>query len=234
MISNYISLTIIYIKSIFKKKDRGFVNATISNAKYLLNTFFKKNHIFIHINKTGGSSIAKALGDTEQVHLTAYTIKNFMGTKAFNNNYKFTFVRNPYDRVVSQYFYRLQHNQTNLKSNQISFKDWIRACYVDKKEEYYNFPAMFQNQLDWITDREGNLLVDFIGKFETINDDFETVCNNLNIKERTLKHERSSSRNKDFLSYYDDESLKTISEIFKKDFEYFGYKIVSSTKNDIA
>lgn len=224
LLTNFISFTILYFKGITKKNNRGFVNFSLSNAKYLINTSLKKQYIFIHINKTGGSSIEKALGDAQQIHFSAYALKNYLGTQVFNSKFKFAFVRNPYDRIVSQYHYRLQNNQTNIKDKAISFKDWVRKCYVEQDEEYYNYPAMFQSQVDWLTDRDGKLIVDFIGKFENFEEDFKHVCYKLNIPYKPLPHARKSSRTKNYLNFYDEETLKIVSDKFTKDFAYFGYQ----------
>ena len=224
ILKNYASLFFDALRWVGVKKGGGFLNSGALNTRYLLHLFYKKDYIFVHINKTGGSSIEKALGDTEQVHLSAYTLKNHLGTQEYNSKFKFAFVRNPYDRIVSQYHYRLQNNQTDLKSGAISFKEWVIKTYVQQDESYYNYPAMFQSQVDWLSDPEGVLLVDFVGRFENLQKDFSTVCEKLKIANIELPHNRKSKREKNYMEYYDDETLKIISEKFHKDFEYFGYK----------
>ncbi len=86
---------------------------------------------------------------------------------------------------------------------------------------------MFQNQLDWISDPEGNLLVDFVGRFENLEEDFQTICKKLNLQNTKLPHSRKSKRSKGYMDYYDKETLAIISEKFDKDFQYFNYKKIT-------
>ena len=78
---------------------------------------------FIHINKTGGSSIEKALG-LPFSHQTASMRVARLGTEEWNRRYSFTFVRNPWDRLVSQYHYRKSRGRLR---RDIDFPAWIRA-----------------------------------------------------------------------------------------------------------
>ena len=94
------------------------------------------NFIFIHINKTGGSSIAKALklpvNPKTVYHKTALEKIGEIGRQQWENRFTFTVIRNPWDKVVSHYHFRVQTNQTNLGIRRIGFKDWIRLAYGDK------------------------------------------------------------------------------------------------------
>ena len=90
------------------------LNVHFSNAVYLLHTTYNRPYIFIHINKTAGSSISKALGYDHQIHMTAKMLQDLLSTEIYQQKYKFAFIRNPYDRVVSQYLYRKKSNQTSV------------------------------------------------------------------------------------------------------------------------
>ena len=202
---NLVSFNFRIIKGLLKNKGGGFINSSIQNTSYLLDLQTKHDFIFIHINKTGGSAVEKALGTIDQVHLSAYVLKNHLGSINFNNKFKFAFVRNPYDRLVSQYHYRLQNDQTGVKSEALSFKDWFKSAYMNREEPYYNFPAMFQPQLDWVTDDKGEIIVDFIGRFENLQNDFDLVCDKIGVQPKVLAKRRKSDRRDDYMSYYDDE-----------------------------
>ena len=119
--------------------------------------------IFIHINKTGGSSVAKAL-NIPLVHRTAQEKIKRMGSKNWHRKFSFTVVRNPWDKVVSHYHFRLERNRI-LLANPIEFKAWARLAYGQQDSLYRDAPKMFMPQLDWITDKDGNILVDEIIHF---------------------------------------------------------------------
>ena len=123
--------------------------------------------------------------------------------------------------MVSHYHYRVQTNQTNLAASNIDFKTWVKLTYGARDPKYYDNPKMFMPQLDWITDEDGNILVKHICRFETLNQDFEQICNILG-KQATLPHAKPSNRGR-YQDYYDDETREIIASWFKKDIEYFGY-----------
>ncbi|MGK7889062.1 MAG: sulfotransferase family 2 domain-containing protein [Leptolyngbyaceae cyanobacterium] len=177
--------------------------------------------IFIHINKTGGSSITKALNLVFE-HKTALQKKNQVGLEDWYTSYTFAFVRNPWDKVVSHYHYRLQTNQTGLGINPIDFKDWVQLTYGEQDPQYYDNPMMFMPQTSWITDRKGRLLVDYIGRFEHFNKDFDNICQKIGKIHVTLPHVKPSKRGH-YREYYDDLTMNTVGKWFSQDIENFGY-----------
>ncbi len=178
------------------------------------------NFIFIHINKTGGSSVAKALNLSLQ-HKTALEKIAQVGSNKWNKVYTFTIVRNPWDKVVSHFHYRIKTNQTNLKNKPIDFKDWVKLAYGSQDPFYYDKPKMFMPQLNWITDEQGNILVDCICRFENLTEDFTNVCQIIG-KNVTLPHVKASKRG-NYREYYDDATIEIIAEWFRKDIEHFDY-----------
>ncbi|MGB6167273.1 MAG: sulfotransferase family 2 domain-containing protein [Geitlerinemataceae cyanobacterium] len=177
--------------------------------------------VFIHINKTGGSSIGVALG-LKWEHKTAIEKIEEIGRKQWDKKLTFAWVRNPWDKVVSHYCYRVKTNQTNLAVNPIEFPDWVKLSYGEKNPEYYDKPKMFMPQSDWITDVSGEVLVDFVGRFENFERDFQKVCDRLKYKAK-LPHKKKSERG-EYQSYYDRESRKIIEKWFCEDIDRFGYK----------
>jgi len=193
--------------------------------QYIIRNFYANyiaNFILIHINKTGGSSIEKALGLPQQLHLTALELREKLGDKRWNKRFKFAFVRNPWDKVVSHYYYRYRRNAQGIKEDNINFKQWVKLTYGEKNPKYYNIPKMFAPQMDWITNEKGEVIIDFIGRFENLNEDFQKVCGIIG-KKRELPHLRKSNH-KPYQYYYDDETRELIEKIFKKDIDAFGYK----------
>jgi hypothetical protein len=84
-------------------------------------------------------------------------------------------------------------------------------------------PVPHRYQLDWFVDPHGNVIVDFIGKFENLDSDREKVSKRLGI-DKALPHENSRARKKHYTEYYNDRTRKLIAERFAIDIEYFGYE----------
>ena len=178
--------------------------------------------IFIHINKTAGTSIGKAIGLPMKGHLTATEVIARIGVDKWNAAYKFTLVRNPWDKVVSHYEYRRKKNKTEIASQNISFTDWVKMTYGEEKDTfYYNNPRSFQPQVDWLRDTEGKISMDFIGKFESINEDFQHIKSVIGL-DTILPHLNASIRT-NYQEYYDDETRTIVARWFREDIEEFGY-----------
>lgn len=181
---------------------------------------YLRPYVFIHINKTGGSSIEKALGISLD-HSTALEKYRQLGDKAWQRKFVFTVVRNPWDKVVSHYHYRVKTNQTGLGSRPIPFPAWLQACYVERNPDYYDEPRMFMPQKQWLVDEQGEMLVEFIGRFEQLGEDFARVCSRLGLNAQ-LGHAKPSSRGS-YRDYYDADSEALVRDCFAEDIEAFGY-----------
>ena len=77
--------------------------------------------------------------------------------------------------------------------------------------------------MDWLTNPNGKILVDFIGKFENLESDYDYICEKLNIKDHKLPHKNKSKR-KNYREYYNDSTKQIIADWYKKDIDYFNYK----------
>ena len=146
----------------------------VSATQRIRQKYFQK-FVFIHINKTGGSSIERALGIRHE-HKTALEKRQEYGASLWRNKYSFAFVRNPWDKVVSHYHYRIMTNQTGLQDDAMKFGEWVRLAYEENDPHYYDYPKMFMPQLDWISDKNGDLLVNNVGRFEQLEGDFRKIC----------------------------------------------------------
>ncbi len=177
-------------------------------------------YVFIHINKTGGSSVERALG-IRLDHSTAAEKFEQLGSAAWSRKYVFTFVRNPWDKVVSHYHYRVKTNQTGLAEKPLPFEEWLQKVYVERDHRYYDKPRMFMPQRQWLIAESGELLVDYVGRFERLEDDFGHVCNELGLQAR-LGHAKPSSRGT-YHQYYSDEGRAIVEEHFAEDLDAFGY-----------
>jgi len=95
--------------------------------------------------------------------------------------------------------------------------------YGEKKDPFYfNNPRSFQPQVDWLKDTEGRVSMDFIGKFESINKDFDHIKSVIGLNV-TLPHLNASNR-ASYQSYYDDETRDIVAKWFHEDIAEFGYR----------
>ena len=180
----------------------------------------KHKCIFIHINKCGGTTIDTLFAGRFDGHKKAFEYKQST-PNIFDNYFKFTFVRNPWDRVVSFYHYQIKRNWDFYPFNEtISFdnfvKNWLR--HMRGQTSLATHPCYA-----WISDKDDNLLVDFIGRFENFQEDFNVVCDKIGIAKKQLPHQ-NKSKHKHYTEYYDDETKQIVAEKYAKDIEYFGYK----------
>ena len=172
----------------------------------------KYKAIFIHIPKNAGTSIEEYFGNESvriqpSKHADIHEIKSRF-KNSYNNYKKFTIIRNPYDKMVSWYFY-LKKNLGNY--NVIEFNDWIKD---PSKFWHANDPISFlKPQYDWIDDT-----VEII-KFENLNKEINSFFN----KKINLPVTNKSNHN-NYLEYYNKQSLDIIYDRYKEDFKKFNYK----------
>ena len=203
--------------------------------------------IFVEVPKTGSTSVRAILGKAMTPHLDLWENKRLMesywtqrggrknrileclyltlpkerrvaiGQKQFETYFKFGFVRNPWDRVVSLYE-RTEAQQMRDKMTFDEFVDWIQysssTCIHSSPHRY---------QLDWFVDPDGRVLADFIGRFERLEEDWALVARKLGITE-TLPHRRSNARARHYTEYYSAKTREIIAVKFKVDIEKFGYE----------
>ena len=207
----------------------------------------KHKCIFVQVPKTGSTSIRAILGRPIRPHLNLWEIKLLLenywpvrggrkdrllesfymlvprhkrvarGHELFKNYFKFGFVRNPWDRVVSLYERREGVELRNSMSFD-QFVDWIQyssaTCIHSSPHRY---------QLDWFVDPNGHLLADFIGRFERLEQDWAFVANKLGIT-APLPHRRSNPRARHYTEYYNDRTREIVARKFQADVETFGYQ----------
>lgn len=206
----------------------------------------KFKFIFYHNPRTGGTSIGKALGDyceynlesnnppTEfRKHTTLVTIKNIIGEDKFNEYYKFSFVRNPWDRLLSLYNWgvhicHLHFADDVYERDQIPIKMWRNTDFLTWGKDIFFKMKLFQKRKHWgpqlpFLMKDSHLLVDYIGKFEEIESSFRNILKILGFNVNLPHIYASPVHAKGYNFFYDDE-LKCMTEsLFKEDIEYFNY-----------
>ncbi|OHB78464.1 MAG: hypothetical protein A2W31_00060 [Planctomycetes bacterium RBG_16_64_10] len=190
------------------------------DLKWRLREKYVARYTFVHINKTGGSSIESALGLPFR-HMTAREMQALVGPQRWQRRFTFTVVRNPWAKVVSHYGYRLKRDKLCRDGDRLGFADWVRLAYGQNDPRYYDVPKMFMPQVDWITDDHGAMLVDFVGRFEDLEGSFAEICRRLGVV-ATLPHLKRTDHGP-YQEYYTPEARGIVARWFARDIEQFGY-----------
>jgi chondroitin 4-sulfotransferase 11 len=173
--------------------------------------------LHVHIPKTGGLTIRYTLFDKAPDRYLHIKPTHVRYIKDWDDYFTFTFVRNPFDKLVSGYLFTLQKEKDTTFYQSISqytsFNDFIKNVNKEKllKSE------RFELQSNWFFQ---NFQYDFIGRFENLQEDFCKVCENLNIMNLKLPVINNSQKRKPYTDYYNNESRVIVEELYKKDLEY--------------
>jgi chondroitin 4-sulfotransferase 11 len=193
-------------------------------------TFVSEDRKFIYTRpgRTAGTSIVNSLGrgDMEEISRVYYYkkgtndwLENTTDSEIENDYYKFTFVRNPFERIVSAW--RAFHKNTGKVNS--NFEIFIRNRGVGhllyENGEFTNdhwFP-----QSNYVEYSDGSSFIDYVGKFENLEKDWKTLATKIEVK-GTLTKARYSTIN--YKSFYTTELTKVVSDIYKRDLELFNYE----------
>jgi hypothetical protein len=140
-------------------------------------------------------------------------------------SFKFCFVRNPWDRLVSLYFYLKKIGFIHKNKKFRTFLYEIEDDALPRIGLFHTKSRVLSQcnrQLDWITDANGRIFVDFIGKYESIDSDFRTLCDKLEIH-RDLPR-RNITPHSHYSEYYDQKTRRIVEKVYAQDIEYFGYR----------
>lgn len=203
----------------------------------------KHKFIFVHVYKVAGTSVLNALeNDTYpsyvpesarpgltrflrkfhlspsfplRVHSKAKEIREKIDPDVYNSYFKFAFVRNPWDWQVSLYEYGRQYPNHPQSKMMRAFKDF---------DEYIHWRVQNEKTLqkEFVTDNSDQLIVDYVGKFERLREDFASVCDRVGMAVALPEFNRTKSR-KRYTDYYTDETRALVGEHFKADIEFFDY-----------
>lgn len=197
--------------------------------------------VFAAIPKTGTHSVRQALRehmseeDLEQVglfvnkrfpfeelaaikhgHITLEQIRPFLGEEAFASYFKFAFVRNPFDRFVSYCAFMTRADGAFLKNPQQVMRYILFQARPDQH-------ILFQPQHTLVTDADGKLLADEIGRVEEMQASYDAICERIGIPSAQLGQVNSSRRGS-YRDYYDQALIDGVAAYYRRDLELFGYE----------
>ncbi|MDX5385517.1 MAG: sulfotransferase family protein [Marinobacter sp.] len=200
----------------------------------------RRDAVFIWVPKAAGTSVYNCLDAPKLKSLNyvkyrfpgrgivtfghmdylALVRKGYVSARFDRNSYKFAFVRNPYDRAVSLFSYLKSRGK--IPEDQ-SFLDFLRRLIDEGFEPIglYNVQGLSQcnPQVRWIE----NIDMGFVGKVESLEQDFSVVCRALRMEHVDLPRLNESSRDT-YENYMCVESRQIIEHLYREDFEAFGYE----------
>lgn len=182
--------------------------------------------VFVHVPKSAGISVKRALfGEGCGGHRSAAEYKEILGPLEYRRRFTFTFVRDPYARLVSAYTF-IKRGGLNKWDQAIADKldgiDTFEAFVLDwLTPETVNVGLHFRPQVHYVCD-QGKVAVDFVGRFERISEDFEHIRDRLAV-DAQLEHRNKTSRSGDVSAFYTPEVKARVAELYAADFATFGY-----------
>jgi len=138
-----------------------------------------------------------------------------MPAEKFERYFKFAFVRNPWERLVSEYEFILKsptHGRHARVKKLGNFKQFIQM-QIPRRDAY---------QLNMLCDRKGELLMDFVGKLENLQNDWQTVCDRIGIPVQVLPRKKFIER-EHFRKYYTDDSRQRVTRYWDREIELCDY-----------
>ncbi len=202
---------------------------------------FSHRFIFVHVQRTGGSSVIRTLEpygyrapltpvskllsrtglmkDPKKIvfrtHETARRVRSLLPAGMYEEFLTIAFVRNPWSWLVSLYeLFRKgpRHRHHKIVSKMKDFRE-----YVDWEADRN---SRFQYPL--IIDSGGEIIIDYLGRYERLQDDYAGLCKRLDIDVAPLPRENRRTF-RDYREYYDDDTRAKVAEYWRRDIDLLGY-----------
>lgn len=210
----------------------------------------KYKFLFVHIAKTGGTSVRAALNPLRwrdsSYYLTfpAHKISGLVGHRLglkfprhahiiaakemlpepyFESLFRFAFVRNPWDLQVSS-FHHIRRERPEAMSGIEDFNDFMRWKFDPERPYQYHIDTSLSLQSDYLVDLHGQLITSFIGRYENLNQDFAYVIDKLSLPVGQLPHKRKAADRKSYHSYYQSDVVDLVAKHFERDIDLLGYQ----------
>lgn len=211
---------------------------------------YRHNFLFVHIAKTGGTSVRAALAPLRRRdrwrpvlwtcsrlsavsghrlgikfprHAPASAARDMLPREFYEQLFKFAFVRNPWDLQVSSW-HHLRRERPQLVAGCADFAAFVRHKLDPQRPWQFHLDTSITPQVDCVTDRHGRLIVDFIGRYEQLDRDFADICRRVGVPVAALPHRRQAVDRADYRRYYDDDTAECVARHFADDIARFGYR----------
>jgi hypothetical protein len=199
-------------------------------AGYTLRSFDQYRCIFVHIPKCAGVSVCQSLfANLGAGHYPLTTYLKVFSNAEYAQYFKFTIVRNPWDRLLSAYLFLKQggYNSADRRwGDQYlgvydNFGDFVRNWVTPDNIRAW---VHFLPQTDYLRAPDGATGMDFIGRFENLEADFGQICDRLGIAGRLDKLNIGRGENRSYSEFYDNETRELVAEAYREDIVQLGYR----------
>lgn len=188
----------------------------------------EKGLLFIHIPKSAGTTVARSILGRRAGHFTASEILNEIGLEEFNSMFSFSVVRNPFDRLASAYHYARQgggsegsvrklkaYNSEAFSSFQSFVKNWL------VNQDLTQTPIIFRPQYLFVCNELDDVLVQYIAHAEELDELSDMLKKSVHISADFNQLNTTARRH--YTEYYTEELSEIVYNLYRKDFELFGY-----------
>lgn len=211
----------------------------------------KYRFLFMHLPKTAGNSIQNILRQYSEdeifvekakqdgverfgvrsqfgtkKHSRLFDYKKALGSEIYNSLFKFTIVRNPWDRAVSRYSFKHMEKDVGNKADIQAIEEapFDRNEFIKTILSTPTFESfLLENPPDGKMDFLGDTDLDYIIRFENLQQDFDAVCAKIGVPHALLPV-RNKSKHGDFRQYYDAETRDLVYRQHRNEIDYFGYE----------
>ena len=217
--------------------------------------------IFIHIPRCGGTSINRLFLETgcfekldwkipniqimygrfetdencyELDHATVEIYKEFCHKGYIQNYFKFAIVRNPWERLLSEYLRKKARGDKRfIDADGLSFKEFVLnlAEHFDEvinSSKKHILISHFIPQYKFIFDENDRRFVDFICKLEDLDNDWKIISRRIALLRKLDR--KNSTKHNHYSNFYDDKTQKIVNKLYSRDIELFGYTFENRNK----
>lgn len=191
--------------------------------------FYAKRCIFIHIPKAAGIATAQSLfHNLGGGHEPLEYYQSIFSPKDFASFFKFTIVRNPWDRVHSAYEFLktggfgpndqkwFDENLSHLNGFEDFILNWLDESTL--RSYIHFFP-----QTGFILNQHGQIQMDFIGKFENLANDYDRIASKINTY-RSLQFSNVNKKKKEHSNAYNQSMIEKVGDLYAEDISNFNYQ----------
>ncbi|MEP3387245.1 MAG: sulfotransferase family 2 domain-containing protein, partial [Reichenbachiella sp.] len=191
--------------------------------------FYAHKCIFVHIPKAAGIAISQSLfNNLGGGHETIQYYQEILKPSDFEHFYKFTIVRNPWDRLHSAYEYLKSggfgpNDKTWFLNNLSTFKNFEDFVLNWLSKENSNAYIHFNPQVNFLKDQHGKINFDLIGRYETLSDDVDQIKQRLNIPHK-LQNKNVNLKKRNYQEAYTKKMIEKVESVYSDDVKIFNYK----------
>lgn len=204
--------------------------------KYNITYSNEHNFIWYRTAKCGTRTVLQYIKDNGSSSISRYKMQY---QSNWNDYFQFTFVRNPWERLVSVYFSKFGklkispiQNKTDLRFFLRERHDFMRQLKFKRVPTFAQFvrqlqkPKMIQRNAHWAPlcslIRFENL--DFIGRMENFEEDLKYITYKSHLKKTTIQHINRCRYKKHYSEFYNENLKNIVSRLYKHDIYHFNYK----------